>query len=164
MSKYILDTSILINAHQSLYPLNVAKSFWQTIQDLAESETIISIDKVKFEIFRNEDQLEEWCRACLPVGFWKPCGGCLDEYQRIIQWANRRSDHYKESALSTFMNTDNADPWLIAYAMKEGGTIVTNEVSAPESKKNIKIPDACKPFGVECLSLMEVFVKLNVTF
>ena len=36
---------------------------------------------------------------------------------------------------------------LIAQAMAIGATVVSREQPAPDSKKKIKIPDACNAFG-----------------
>jgi hypothetical protein len=42
----------------------------------------------------------------------------------------------------------SADLKLIAHAMASGGTVVTREQPAPDSKKKIKIPDVCNAFQV----------------
>ena len=34
-----------------------------------------------------------------------------------------------------------ADGWLVAHARVHGATVVTNEQSAPDSKREIKLPD-----------------------
>lgn len=71
MPLYVLDTNIFIQAHRDTYPLDVAASFWDAIKLLAQEEKIISIDKVKAEIDRNEDELKEWIEAQLPEDFFK---------------------------------------------------------------------------------------------
>ncbi len=61
MSVYVLDSNFFIQAHRANYPLDVALSFWSKVKQLAEEGKIISIDKVKKEIFDHEDELKHWC-------------------------------------------------------------------------------------------------------
>lgn len=67
--QYVLDSNIFIQAHRSVYPLDVVPSFWNKIKALAEAGTIISIDKVKKELYKNEDDLKDWCKSSLPDDF-----------------------------------------------------------------------------------------------
>ena len=64
MSKYIVDSNFFIQAHRSIYPLDVVQSFWVKVNELSRNGTIVSIDKVKKEIYDNsshEDELKIWC-------------------------------------------------------------------------------------------------------
>jgi len=61
MSVYVVDSNFFIQAHRASYPLDVATSFWNKVIQLAEEGKIVSIDKVKNEIFKNEDDLKQWC-------------------------------------------------------------------------------------------------------
>lgn len=164
MGDYLIDANTLISAHRSSYRLGVAKSFWKTIAQLAKDQVLCSIDKVRSEIYYNEDPLTQWCKDNIDDSFWLPSSTCLLEYQRVVQWAQRRSDHYTGNAIKNFMRTDNADPWLIAFALKESLTLVTEEVANPARKNNIKIPDACKPFNVQSMNLMDMFEDFGVQF
>jgi hypothetical protein len=67
----------------------------------------------------------------------------------------------KSYPMDVFLDADEADAWLVAYALKFGFPLVTNEVSAPDSKKSIKIPDACVPFGVRAIQPMDLFRELG---
>jgi hypothetical protein len=51
MSVYIVDTNFFIQAHRANYPLDIAVTFWERVKVLAVSGQIISIDKVKHEIY-----------------------------------------------------------------------------------------------------------------
>ncbi|MFH4189273.1 DUF4411 family protein, partial [Acinetobacter baumannii] len=53
-----------------------------------------------------------------------------------------------------------ADAFLISVAKVQGFTIITNEVSQPEEKKRIRIPDVAKHFGVHVTRLPNV-LKLH---
>ena len=61
MSNFIVDTNFFIQAHRENYPLDVAPSFWNKVKALALREKLISIDKVRKEIYDYEDELKKWC-------------------------------------------------------------------------------------------------------
>jgi hypothetical protein len=166
MPLYVLDTNIFIQAHRSTYPLDIATSFWNLIKQLAEDEKIISIDKVKDEIEENEDELNDWIQANLPDGFFKDTnqGTVLSEYGLMAPWAESRADHYQRGAIDEFLDFYNADAWLVAYCKSTGHTLVTQEVSNPNQKNRIPIPEACKAFDVAYCNMIEMFRELGVRF
>lgn len=61
------------------------------------------------------------------------------------------------------MGAEEADAFLVAFAKKYPLTVVTNEVSAPDSKGNVKLPDACQAFGVRSILPVQLFRELGVT-
>jgi hypothetical protein len=71
---------------------------------------------------------------------------------------------YKQSAVDEFLETDLADSWIVAYAKVNKLTIVTSEKSQPDGKSRIKIPEPCKHFNIEFISLIEMFRELKTTF
>jgi hypothetical protein len=60
MEVYILDSNFFIQAHRVSYPLDIALSFWKKVKQLAAEGKIISIDKVKNELYDKNDALEVW--------------------------------------------------------------------------------------------------------
>lgn len=166
MAKYVVDTNFFIQAHRSSYPLDIAQSFWRKVKELADDEKIISIDKVRDEIFENEDELTEWVNNNIPGLFFKDTRDetIIAEYRKVAQWAESRSDHYYRRAIDEFLEYDKADTWLIAYCMATGDEIVTQEVSDSNRKNRIKIPDVCNDFRIQYLNMMAMFRKLGVRF
>ena len=167
MSKFIVDSNFFIQAHRSIYPLDVVPSFWLKIKSLAENDTIVSVDKVKKEIYDNsshEDELKQWCEINLPPNFFIGTDTVLSNYISIVNWANSMSHHYTSSAIQEFLQTDLADPWLIAFAMSNDWTIVTYEKSEPNRKNRIKIPEACNQFNVRFTNTIEMLRELNENF
>jgi hypothetical protein len=161
---YILDANVFIQAHREGYPLDVFPSYWQKMIRLAEEGKIISIDKVKNEIYQNEDDLKFWCESNLPDNFFKPFDGWI-KYQDLMRWANGKLNNpYSRPALDTFMDAEDADAFIIAYAATHNMVVVTREISTPMSKSSIKLPDAAQPFGVRTLMpnvmLRELGVKI----
>lgn len=166
MGVYIVDSNFFIQAHRDTYPLDVAFSFWNKVKELAIEGKIISIDKVKDEIFDKNDALESWCKANLPEGFFKDTSEVLNEYQQVIAWAISKGSHYSQNAINEFLAADEADAFIVAYALSDNTsrTIVTQEVSRPEMKSKIKIPEPCNVFNVHYLKAMEMFRELGETF
>ena len=83
MGVYVIDSNFFIQAHRDTYPLNVAFSFWNKVKQLAVEGKIISIDKVKDEIYDKNDALETWCIENLPEDFFKDTSGIMNEYIQV---------------------------------------------------------------------------------
>lgn len=163
---YIVDSNFFIQAHRSTYPLDVALGFWNKVKSLATAGTIISIDKVRDELYDKNDDLEAWCRTNLPEDFFKDSSSIMTEYARISYWASTMRHHYLPNALNEFLAADEADAFLIAYTLADisNRCIVTQEVSNPNQKNKIKIPDCCDNLGVSYLNIMSMFRALQETF
>ncbi len=166
MRMYLVDSNFFIQAHRAIYPLDIATGFWKKVKMLATSGTIFSIDKVKNELYNKNDELENWCRGNLPESFFKVSSGIIQEYSHITTWAISKADHYLPNALSEFLDADEADAFLVAYALsdKNNITIVTQEVSQPNRKNRIKIPEPCNEFDIKYINTIEMFRQLGETF
>lgn len=161
---FVLDSNFFIQAHRMHYPLDVVPSFWLKIKELAEKGIIVSLDKVKNELHLNKDELTVWCNENLPTDFFKETDVVINEYITVTAWASSKSAHYNEAALNEFLDANEADAWLIAYAMQNGSRIVTHETSEPNRKSKVKIPDVCSPFGISCVNTIEMFRYLGEQF
>ncbi len=166
MELYVADSNFFIQAHRMYYPMDIVPSFWERVKSLADAGNLISIDKVRNEINKNKDTLTEWCEANLNKEFFVDSDTVISQYVEVITWANDRSGHYKPSALDEFLNADEADAWLVAYALADVGSrvLVTHETRQPQRTNKIKIPDACEPFGVQYVNTIELFRRLKVRF
>ena len=166
MDIYIVDSNFFIQAHRAIYPLDIAFSFWSKVKQLADEEKIVSIDKVKCEIYDKNDALEAWCIANLPNDFFKDTSQVMSEYSKVSGWAISKSNHYNTNALNEFLDAEEADAFLVAYALADLNKriIVTQEVSDPNRKNKIKIPEACKAFQVKFVNTIDMFRKLGETF
>ena len=161
-----MDSNFLIQAHRVSYPLDVAYSFWNKVKQLAHSGLIISIDKVKDEIFDNHDLLSEWCEANLPDDFFKDTDTSIDSYRRVTSWVVSRNTHYLPNAINEFLSAEEADAFIVAYALDNpsNNIIATQEVSEPFRRTKVKIPDACNALGVRYVNMMDMFRMLGETF
>ncbi len=158
MPVYVLDSNFFIQAHRFHYPIDVAAGFWNKVRQLAEQGRVISIDKVKKELYDKNDALEDWCRNNLPEGFFKDTSVVVVAYARVTAWAMSRSGHYMPNALKEFLDADEADAFLVAYCLADPANrfIVTHEVSEPNRKSKVKIPDACMAFKVSYVNTIEM--------
>jgi len=166
MAVYVVDSNFFIEAHRVTYPLDIAKGFWNKVQQLAHAETIISIDKVKKELYQKNDDLESWCRENLPLDFFKNSDEIMEEYARVAAWAISMRHHYLPNALNEFLDADEADAFLIAYVLVDPTKriLVTQEIRAPQKKNKIKIPDCCDAFDVPYMNTIKMFRNLGETF
>lgn len=166
MGVYIVDSNFFIQAHRDTYPLDIAHSYWNKVRQLAHAGKIISIDKVKDELYDKNDELEAWCKANLPDDFFKDTTEIIPEYQQVIAWAATRMNHYLPKAFNEFLAADEADAFIVAYALADPAEriIVTQEVSNPQRKNKIKIPEPCQALHVRYIRSMELFRELRVTF
>lgn len=166
MKVYVVDSNFFIQAHRVNYPLDIAFSFWNKVKELADSGQIISIDKVKDELYDKNDDLEDWCKANLPEDFFKSSDDVMLEYGKISAWAISMNSHYLPNALNEFLAADEADAFLVAYSLadNENRILVTHEVSQPNRKNRIKIPEACAPFDVRYLNTIGMLREIGETF
>lgn len=166
MGVYVVDSNFFIQAHRFNYPLDIVPSFWSKVKQLAVDGKIISIDKVKKEIYDHQDDLKQWCEDNLPGDFFKDTQGIVKSYSQVVMWANSKSVHYSPTALAEFLDADEADAWLVAFALadKANLTIVTHEKSQPEIKRKIKIPEACLSFNIAFVDTIEMLRQLNERF
>jgi hypothetical protein len=166
MPVYVLDSNFFIQAHRYYYPIDVAASFWNKVSTLAEAGKIISIDKVRAELYDKNDALEAWCKGNLPEDFFKDTEGVLNEYAQVIAWAMTKSNHYLPNALNEFLDAAEADAFLVAFCLAHQNSrcLVTQEVSEPSRRNKVKLADACIALQVSYVSTIEMFRQLGETF
>jgi len=166
MVVYVVDSNFFIQAHRDSYPLDIAFSFWNKVKQLADEGKIISIDKVKSEIYDKNDALEEWCKANLPEDFFKDSSPVMAEYGYVSAWAYSRNQHYLTNALNEFLDADEADAFIVAFVLadKNNSVVVTQETSEPNRKNKVKIPEACNALNVRYLNTMEMFREMGEGF
>ena len=166
MDVYVVDSNFFIQAHRVNYPLDIAFSFWNKVKQLADQGRIISIDKVKGEIYNKNDALEAWCIANLPADFFKDTSNVMNEYGQVVAWAISRNNHYLPNALNEFLDADEADAFIVAYVLSDSSNriVVTHEKSDPNRKNKIKIPEACNACNVRFLTTIEMLRQLGETF
>jgi len=149
--KYILDTSLFTQAKRSYYAFDIAPSFWEHIINLANKNVIASIDKVYWEIEKGKDDLFDWIKDSLGRDSFistTTSPNMLLQYQKIIRWSNV-NQQFTDNAKKEFAKFEEADAWLIAQAMENSSTIVSQEVFDQHIRRKIPIPNVCREFNLK---------------
>lgn len=161
--KYLLDANVFIQASNFYYPKDIFPGFWDWIEEQNQNKIITSIDFIQKELSHGNDELSEWAKTCDKKSWFLPEDdeGTQIHMGEIANWIQEH-DQFHDVAKEEFMRV--ADPWLIAKAKSSGTTIVTQEKSAPHSKKKIYVPDVCNHFNVPYINTIELIRELKGRF
>lgn len=158
MDKYILDANIFITPYRQYYPFDIAKGFWNQMEDCLKQENVILLDVVKNEICKLEDDLSSWLTNIDQLNIVSVQQlEIIQRYGEVLSYL-QESPKYQEAAFRNWAAAGIADGWIIAAAMELGATVITTEgKSGPISEKNparnAKIPDVSAHFDVRCENL-----------
>ena len=161
-NRYFFDSDVLIRAKNDTYRPEFCAAFWDWIIAGHAAGVFYSLDKVKKEIFDGEktDPLLSWAQNPALSEFFLNSKPATPQWTKLSAWATDPSRSYFEAAKAKFLNIESADAWLIAYAMYDDNyIIITNEVPAPDSKRDIKLPDAASAMGIQTEKLPSVLTK-----
>lgn len=162
---YIIDTSCLTQAHRVYYPFDIAPSFWDFMKLHFTNGNFVFTNKVAFEIARGNDALTSWAKDQIPTSAELDChadANIMAHYGNIMSWGNAHSQ-YSPLAKADFADFDNADPFAVATALEKSVIVVSQEISAPLSRKNIKLPDVCSQFGIHHLDTFTLLRTFGFT-
>ena len=161
-TKYVIDSCSLIKPYKTIYRMNVVPSFWNTMREKILSGEIIICEKVYDEICLNRDTLSSWLKSIVDgttlVAHVDP--DILNNVSIIVNNVNSHIPPYKVSAISTFNGC--ADPFVVATAKALNCSIITEEVSAPDSISSIKMPDVCVAEGVPYVNICDYLLNENI--
>lgn len=145
MSVYCFDSSALMDMWNIHYPPDVFGSVWRTLEDAIGCGAAIAPKEVLREIEDGLDDLVPWAKRNKRM--------FIDEDERLYQLAQDIAHEYP-NLIDERKEGKDADPWVVALAIREGAIVVTHEkktgqkalgVDAPR----IKIPDVCDFTGVK---------------
>lgn len=173
MVDFWLDTDSFVRAHREFYRFGTVPKFWDFLEQkgkegvLASSQFVLEeLEKGKPSKHKSEndepvqaqpDKLLTWAKIQHGVLFQAPTDAVQQVYGQIAE-SVKNNKRYAAHHVQSFLA--GADPWIIAHAKALGGKVVTFEKSEPLSK-NVKIPDAAAPFGVDCITLWDMLSELN---
>lgn len=167
MMKYLIDSNSFIAPHRGYAPIDVAVSLWNKIRYLADNGVICSLDKVRQELYANDDELKVWLMTNIKKDFFIPfesdeTNGKLAD---ILNWAIKHRV-YSQKAKEKFMKMDKADVFLASFVSVHPGEykVVSFEHSNHFGSSEIKLPDVCSQFGAKCITLQNMFRELKETF
>lgn len=160
--QYVIDTNVLIEAKNRYYAFDLAPAFWEALIEKASSGILCSIDRVRDETNRGNDELKEWVndrfsRWCVSTDATE----IIEAYRRIMLWAMGNTQ-YTDAAKAEFARLENADAWVVAYAMVTGCIVVTHEVYNAAIRKEMPIPNVCREFGVDYITTFDMMRNLGI--
>jgi predicted nucleic acid-binding protein len=143
--RYMLDSSVLIEAYQRNYPPDVNESFWHKLHALIAAGHACMPDEVYREIEKKADGLFDWCSKqkdtlVMPIDTAEQVAVAevLKAHARLVDTKKGRS---------------MGDPWVIAFAKVHNATVVTEEVLT----RNLvapRIPDVCEAMKISCINTL----------
>lgn len=165
-TRYLIDTSVFIQAFRSYYSFSLCPGFWDSLVTLHGQERVFSIDRVLDEIcFGEEDELSRWATRKMPKSCFCDSSGpeVVQWYAQLQIWANAHP-LFTEAAKAEFAG--ETDAWIIAYAGAKNMTVVTQEVFSPNIQRRIPIPNVCKAndFKVPCVDVYTMLNRLGIQF
>jgi hypothetical protein len=143
---YSFDTSAYINGMHDIFRVPTFQGVWDQIGELVSQGVIRSVDEVKRELQRRDDEVLGWARS--QRGLFVPLSREIQAKTREVLAA-----HPRLIGLGGPTGRSSADPFVVALAMVHEGTVVTQEQRRSLSKP--RIPDVCDALGVRCISLPE---------
>lgn len=159
--KYLLDTSVLIEAFKSYYEPSLVSTFWERLAEQSRIEVISSIDKVRSEIHPKNTFLTDWANNNFAQWESTTNVDTMDWYEKLIQWSTTHSQ-FNVNAKNEFASENKADPWLIAHAMATGCVVVTEEVFNHDIKRKIPIPNVCEAFDIPYMNTFQMLHELGI--
>lgn len=144
---YLLDANVFIEAARRYYAFDVVPAFWNRLINYASENRILSIDRVKKELERGNDDLAEWINnGNLDHAFMSTEEEeVVRQFSEFMTWV-QNNDQFYQYAKEEFAN--GVDGWLIAYAKVHNCIVVTHEQPSEDAKKRVKIPNVCLEFNV----------------
>lgn len=158
---YIVDSNILIEAKNRYYSFDIVPGFWTWLERSHKQGMVCSIDKVQKELLDGENELAEWADSHKEFFHSTTDQATLDCFSPLTDWACRQK--YTRTALNDF-TANTADYVLVAYACAHKYIVVTHETSAINSRKRIKIPDACDALNVNYVDTFKMLRNTNTKF
>jgi len=161
-TRHVLDADVFMEAARRYYAFDIAPGFWQALIRHARAGTVLSVDRVKTEIDRGNDDLKNWSNSDFQSWFAATeVDDVMDAYRRIMEWASNQRQ-FTEAAKAEFARGDNADAWVVAHALAKGCVVVTHEQFQRESRSRILIPNVCRAFSVQYLDTFQMLRALGV--
>lgn len=160
--KYLLDANVFIESSRRFYAQDFCPAFWDFLAQQFSCGDSGSIAKVYEELVAGGDNLTSWIKAMLGrTAFFDQSSSeeVIENYQKIFSHVEGE-EQYRNQAKRSFLASEEADPWLCAYAITfPEVVVVTQEVPDRNIHRRIPLPNILSDFGV---SYMDVFTFLRM--
>jgi hypothetical protein len=134
-----------MQAHRGPYAFDIAPGFWEGLEKHIHDGTIRSPNEVLDEIVPG-DWLASWADGIKGDLFVKSDAPIQKAFTPI---ADHVTKSYPPQWVAKFLA--KADPWVIAHAQVDSGTIVTLETRSEPS--HVKIPIVGDHFGLKSINI-----------
>lgn len=157
---YLVDTSAFLDARKKYHWMAYCPAFLEWCVQRNLDGEVASVRQVLDEINVGKDELVDWANKRGAKFFLENDDDTKKEWKRIKEYLIELG--YPEIEIEDFMAA--ADGWIIAHALAHGITVVSHEEQAKDNSMEIKIPDVCKAFGVECINIFEMLRRERPLF
>ena len=156
---YVVDANVYIEAYRRYYAFDFGTKFWACLKEHSATGRVVSIDRVLDELRKGKDELADWaCNTCCESFVTTDRPDVIYNFGKIMNWVQGQG-HYFDGAKNAFAG--GADGWLVAYAMAAGHTVVTHEEYNAEIRKQVKIPNVCRAFGIRYVNTFTMLRELG---
>lgn len=156
---YLLDANVFIEAKNQYYGFDFCPAFWDWLIQKNDEKIVFSIEKVYEELTKGDDDLSIWAKSYKNNFFLSPDSETVSQFPIVSNWA--MSQHYQQTAINEFLSI--GDYYLVSHALGNQMTVVTHEIPS-NSKRRIKIPNACQGLGVQFTNPFEMLRSQNANF
>lgn len=163
---FLLDANAFIESHRRFYDHSICPGFWDFMKGEFAAGRVLSLGKGRDELMVGGDWLSNWTAS--EVG--KECfidqtadGEVVLKYQEVSRWVMSSSQFF-DTAKREFLQQEEADPWLCAYAAVHNCVVVTHEAPDPYVKRRVPLPNVLEAFQVPYVDLFECLRSLAARF
>lgn len=135
---YSFDSGAFINGRRDIFVLPTFAAVWDSIAAMIGAGQVRAVDEVKREVSRHDDETAQWVKR--QRGLFVPL---TPDVQRATSQVLAKHPRL----ISLGSNKSSADPFVIALALANDGTVVTQETPSNKLHKP-RIPDVCIDLGI----------------
>lgn len=163
---FLLDANAFIESHRRFYDHSICPGFWDFIKGEFAAGRVLSLGKVRDELMIGGDWLSEWVASEVDKAYFVDQASDAEtvlKYQEVSRWV-MSSSQFSDTAKREFLQQEEADPWLCAYATVHHCVVVTHEVTDPNVKRRVPLPNVLDAFQVPYVDLFECLRVLAARF
>ncbi len=158
---YIIDSNFLININREI-PVDIHDDLWDLILHLAQTNYLKVPERVIDELEKGSDNLAIWVKTNKKDLIVKT-DDIFSELPIVLLKYQEGKEAIPLDELDILESI--ADPYVIAHAIKLGGTVVSSERPCKgnyitQNPKNRKIPDICSACSINCITGMKFLVQI----
>ncbi len=157
---YVLDSNVIISGFTRHFHPHLCPGFWQALPTIWGR--LRASTKSRMSLLRRATQSLHGLRAC-PLLFFASTNedDIMQAYSRVGKIVDDEQ-RYTRRAIDDYMS--KADSWLVAHALANNATVVTEEPYDYKARKRIFIPNTCADVGIPCVDPFAMLRKLKIVF